>query len=231
MKPIVELLILILSVRVESFTVHASQQSPLSFQRPLPGYKLPSVGKAFRRRSLCLKEKDTEETPIPETQGNRIVVSSEIDLPFSADVAFDAFSDLPRQPSWSPWLSSVKYIESTDSDRDTPVSKWNMKYLGVGISWECVSTRLERPRVIGWQSIRGLKNFGQVVFESAGPDRTHMKLTLTFVTPRFVVRLMGGEHGRVAQVVEKKILKNTLERFKKVVLENDLSKSPAQVTK
>ena len=37
-------------------------------------------------------------------------VSSEIFLPFSAELAYDSFSDLTRQPEWSPWLHSVEYL-------------------------------------------------------------------------------------------------------------------------
>lgn len=47
-----------------------------------------------------------------------IVVSASIDLPFGADVAFDAFSDLPRQPSWSSWLNSVSYVDDNDYNDD-----------------------------------------------------------------------------------------------------------------
>ena len=43
------------------------------------------------------------------------MVDASIDLPFGADIAFDAFSDLPRQPSWSSWLRSVSYINNDGS--------------------------------------------------------------------------------------------------------------------
>ncbi len=48
-----------------------------------------------------------------------ILVSASIKLPFSADIAFDAFSDLPRQPSWSTWLHSISYIDDENNNNDS----------------------------------------------------------------------------------------------------------------
>src|SRR5438046_3163424 len=44
---------------------------------------------------------------------NEIVVSSDINLPFPAELAYAAFSDMSRQTSWSPWLQSVEYTDDT----------------------------------------------------------------------------------------------------------------------
>ena len=58
-------------------------------------------------------------------------------LPFSADVAFDAFSDLTRQPSWCKYLKSVEYIGYSDNERATdskmPLreSKWTVSVKGL----------------------------------------------------------------------------------------------------
>lgn len=58
---------------------------------------------------------DANDTSASETVRNEIAVDAAIDLPFGAEIAFDAFSDLPRQPSWSSWLRSVSYIEEDGS--------------------------------------------------------------------------------------------------------------------
>ena len=60
-------------------------------------------------------EGDGNDTSTSETLRNEIAVDATIDLPFGADIAFDAFSDLPRQPSWSSWLRSVSYINNDGS--------------------------------------------------------------------------------------------------------------------
>ena len=47
-----------------------------------------------------------------------IECSASIMLPFSEDVAFDAFSDLTRQPSWCKYLHSVSYIGLVNGEED-----------------------------------------------------------------------------------------------------------------
>jgi uncharacterized membrane protein len=63
-------------------------------------------------------DKDTNS----KASNTEIVVNASIDLPFAADVAFDVFSDLPRQPSWSSWLHSVSYIDDNYSKNDDNIA-------------------------------------------------------------------------------------------------------------
>ena len=58
-----------------------------------------------------------------------IKVSASIQLPFEADVAFEAFSDLPRQPSWSSWLHSVSYIDEhkRSNKNDEKTDEYNVR--------------------------------------------------------------------------------------------------------
>ena len=154
---------------------------------------------------------------------NHIEVSSQIDLPFSAEIAFDAFSDLPRQASWSPWLTSVKYVSQGSST--PPETKWTMKsILGVSYSWNAISTRLERPYVIEWESSKGLKNWGRVEFVKQTAEATRMQLTLTFVAPRLVARFFQNQDGGLSRLVQQRIVGNTLRNFRRVVLDEDVPK-------
>lgn len=47
------------------------------------------------------------------SKGRIVSASASITLPFSSHVAYDAFSDVRRQPSWSPWLRSVSYLDGS----------------------------------------------------------------------------------------------------------------------
>jgi uncharacterized membrane protein len=148
-------------------------------------------------------------------------ISTELELPFNAQVAFDAFSDLPRQPSWSPWLHSVSYIDPpTVENRET---QWKLRYLGVRLSWNAVNIRFDRPRVIQWKSTSGMKNYGRVEFSpTAGPDDfTLMKMTLTFVVPGPVGRVFQNSE-RIKRIVKKRMLEPTLVKFSSIVMENDM---------
>ena len=109
-------------------------------------------------------------------------MSASIELPFSAEVAFDAFADLPRQPSWSSWLRSVSYIDddaddaiNNDNDDESNVrsspspiplrrTRWTMAWRRLTFSWIAKSTVLDRPRQIDWESTSGLRNRGSVKF-------------------------------------------------------------------
>lgn len=149
---------------------------------------------------------------------NHIQVSSTIDLPFSAEIAFDAFSNLPRQASWSPWLKSVEYIDEASIE-----TKWTMQsILGISYSWNAISTRLERPQVIEWESTKGLRNWGKVKFIPQSKDVTSMQLTLTFVAPRIVARFFRKRDGGLSRMVQTRIVGRTLRNFRRVVLAEDV---------
>ena len=180
---------------------------------------------------------------------NHIQVSSQIELPFSAEIAFDAFSDLPRQSTWSPWLTSVKYVnrektkngDSNDSsnNRAYQETKWTMKsILGVSYSWNAISTRLERPYLIEWESCKGLKNWGRVEFipcsttnattTTTSTTTTLMQLTLTFVAPRLVARwFQNHPDGGLARLVQQRIVGGTLRNFRDICLAHDVPQRQA----
>jgi uncharacterized membrane protein len=151
-----------------------------------------------------------------ETPSNHIVVTSEMEMDIPIQVCFDAFSDLPRQPSWSPWLHSVSYDEKNPQE-----TVWKMRYLGLPISWRSVSTNNKRPHVIEWKSIKGLKNFGRVDFTELTDQTTHMKLTLTFEVPPIAARVLT-QSAKTTRMVEDRMLRTTLQNFRNVVLENDM---------
>mmetsp|Transcript_10411 Transcript_10411/g.28780 ORF Transcript_10411/g.28780 Transcript_10411/m.28780 type:complete len:306 (+) Transcript_10411:44-961(+) len=143
-----------------------------------------------------------------------VVISSEIVLPFSAEIAFDSFSNLEHQPSWSPWLRAVEY---TSADRTETI--WKMKrFLGVSYSWNAITRQLERPNIIEWESTKGLKNYGRVDFTEVSENETLMKLSLSFVVPRVVSKLVG-KNNRIAKFVKVKMVGKSLKLFRDIVME------------
>lgn len=121
------------------------------------------------------------------SSGREISVVVSLPLPFSDDIACSRFSDLPQQSRWSPWLSSVAYV---DAGRET---EWTLNVRGVRFSWRAVSSILEKPyRGIAWESISGLKNMGVVEFIPTGVDSCTMKVRMTIITPRIVATLFPG---------------------------------------
>lgn len=158
-----------------------------------------------------------------------IEIKSQVDLPFSADIAYDAYSNLPRQPSWSSWLDSVVFLDKNskdgDSNRDNDMlaSRWTMKFLGIKYSFEAIALRNERPWVMQWKSTTGLQNFGTVEFhpKPENPDTTTMKLTMAFVAPRPVSALFR-KNTKIASYVERNLITKSLHDFRDVVVKTDL---------
>lgn len=169
-----------------------------------------------------------------------IMVSASVTLPFSAELAFDAFSDLTRSPSWSSWLHSVVYIDRDPSNMKysecgIPMrpTKWVMKIGKLQYSWDSEVTRLEPPNVIEWESTSGLKNMGMIKFTDTTAKEidmsasayngvlTDMTITFNFVTPRIVARVLR-KSKRISAFMEHKILLPTLYKFREIVMEKDL---------
>jgi len=171
-----------------------------------------------------------------------IMVSASIKLPFSAEVAFDAFSDLPRQPSYSVWLNSCTYIDDEISE-DVQYSQcgipmreteWVMGWKKIRYSWNSKVTRVERPYVIEWESTSGLKNMGVIEFVEVAVDMndenteipssdvvTEMTMVMKFVAPTLVAKLFRRS-AKISAFMERRIVTPTLLKFRDIVMEKDL---------
>ena len=161
---------------------------------------------------------DNSDTLPPDINPKRLIqIESELKLPFSREVAYDAYSDLTRQPSWSSWLHSVDYIDDEKNN-----SKWTMKFLKVKYSWTAIALKNQRPCVIQWQSTSGLQNFGIVEFIPSDDENypTLMTMKMAFVAPRAAAAVFRQSKFMTNFVREKMILDSML-TFRDVVWRND----------
>merc|ERR1712238_437071 len=158
-------------------------------------------------------------------------VSVSTDLPFSSSVAYDAFSDLPRSPSWMPWLRSVIYLDESISNNVTAGSndgtssretKWTMQWKGFNFSWNAISTKQERPNLIEWESTSGIRNKGTVEFIDKKDETCQMALTMSLVMPRLLIKLFNKFPSLLEKFFRDKMLADTLKRFRNVVMKEDL---------
>lgn len=126
---------------------------------------------ASQPSATAIDEEVTDINPIEEEEEDpasrkEIVVTASIVLPFKADVAFDAFSDLSRQPSWSSWLNSVSYISDNDNDNGSndndddiiAIAKEEQEkrksYINTDTNEIDVSQLRQTKWVMGWKKIR-----------------------------------------------------------------------------
>mmetsp|Transcript_4977 Transcript_4977/g.10468 ORF Transcript_4977/g.10468 Transcript_4977/m.10468 type:complete len:286 (-) Transcript_4977:1362-2219(-) len=184
-----------------------------------------------------IEEEEVDDKALKNNK-KKIECSASIMLPFSADVAFTAFSDLTRQPSWCKYLHSVEYIGLVNEDDDgtndgdllsqeVPLrsSKWTVGVKGLRFSWTASDTRIIRNKQIDWASTSGMYNIGSVVFTpssstSQSDSTTHMELCFIFVLPRVVSSLY--RRLNIRKYTEDVMLADMLQRFRDVVIEEDL---------
>lgn len=215
--------------------------------QPERTWQLPSRKRPFGLTKLKLafanqssENKDrfaVDSTPDEETffsngetnPGKVIQISSQIELPFSAEVAYEAYSDLPRQPSWSSWLESVEVVNSNNtvdrgktSDNPKVESKWTSKMMGIRYSWTAQAVRNDRPHTIQWRSVTGLRNEGIVRFYPLKGNGYHqgptlMTLQMAFCTPKAVTALVKRSK-RISKFVEEGMIAQSLQDFKDVVV-------------
>jgi uncharacterized membrane protein len=166
---------------------------------------------------------ETETTPPPVgPPDGAIQVSASVELPFPRAVAYDAFADLSRQSTYSPWLQSVEYLEGARNAVGAR-THWKLSCLGLSFSWQAISTVQDREQgVIEWKSITGLPNQGRVVFSEYpenGSRSSRMHMTMSFSAPRLAVLLLG--RSKLVTLVEQRMLQKTMQNFRRIVAEND----------
>merc|ERR1712238_487124 len=100
--------------------------------------------------------------------------------------------------------------------------------------WNAKSTKLERPRIIQWESTKGLKNSGCATFtencvltdevkdynDDANMVNTTMVLTVKFIAPTIVARALG--RSSKVEAFMNRLLMGTLTSFQEVVSKEDV---------
>lgn len=179
-----------------------------------------SVERLAELQSSSEFNNDDEEISIDaflDSNNKRVVeIESSVDLPFPAEIAYDAYSNLPRQSDWSSWLHKVEYL-----DNSIYKSRWTMKFLGLKYSWSAKAIENLRPSKMQWKSTSGLANFGTVTFEQKDDEKTTMTLKMTLVAPRAAAAVFK-KSKRLKRFIEQKMILTSLHSFREIVIENDL---------
>lgn len=161
-------------------------------------------------------QQDISMVPEDIPDEKMILIKSSLSLPFSAEKAFDAYSDLPRQPTWSPWLHKVEYLNKTTGE-----SKWTMKFFGFKFSWTAINLVQERPRIIQWKSTSGLANYGTVTFDKQNDGGTKMNLTMKLQAPRIAVKAFS-KSKQLSQFIEQRMVGASLLEFRDVIMDAEM---------
>ena len=207
------------------FASHVDTRGQLnvaSLSRALYGLSLTELKQAshFERslstsRKMQSRERPTESTSSFDASTSRsdseINFAVSLDLPFSSEIAHARFTDLPQQPRWTPWLSSVAY-------QGTQETEWKLNIRGIQLQWRAQSQVLYNPwPAIQWESISGLSNRGIVEFIPTSESTCEMKVRLTTRPPRILRPLFRGASIFLEDFVRDKLLRWSLEMFRDVV--------------
>ncbi|GAX16420.1 isochorismate synthase / 2-succinyl-5-enolpyruvyl-6-hydroxy-3-cyclohexene-1-carboxylate synthase / 2-succinyl-6-hydroxy-2,4-cyclohexadiene-1-carboxylate synthase / O-succinylbenzoate synthase [Fistulifera solaris] len=145
-------------------------------------------------------------------RNEEISIVASLHLPFSAETAHARFTDLPQQPRWSPWITSVEY--------QGEISEWRMNVRGMSISWRARSEVRRAPHLgIQWESVDGLRNRGSVEFvpDSANSGNCQMQVRITLVPPALLKPLFHGAWIFLEDYLRDKLVQWSLEMFRDVV--------------
>jgi 2-succinyl-5-enolpyruvyl-6-hydroxy-3-cyclohexene-1-carboxylate synthase/o-succinylbenzoate synthase len=205
------------------FSSHVDQQGLLnvaSLSRSMYGLSLTelqqSVDQPPRPGTLPASEagmvgsSNFDASSSPSTA--EISFSVSLDLPFSSEIAHARFTDLPQQPRWSPWLTSVAYQEGTQE------TEWKLNVRGIPLQWRAKSQVLHEPwPAIQWESVSGLSNGGIVEFITTDENSCEMRVRLSTRPPRVLRPLFRGASIFLEDFIRDKLLKWSLEMFRDVV--------------
>ena len=134
-------------------------------------------------------------------------VTTEIKAP--VDQVWAVWSDLESMPRWMHWIESV-----VTADEDPDLTDWTLAAQGFRFHWKARITRRVPAQQLHWESVGGLPTRGAVRFYPLGPDRTAVKLSVSYELPAIVAPLM--EPSIMGGIVTRE-LQGNLDRFRDLV--------------
>jgi uncharacterized membrane protein len=128
--------------------------------------------------------------------------SIEVNVPVST--AYNQWTQFEEFPQF---MDNVESVQQVDEGH----LRWVAKVGGKQEEWRAEITSQEPDSHIAWQATEGKQNSGDVRFESLGPTRTRVDVTLTW-EPEGIIEATGEKIGLAEGSV-----KADLERFKELI--------------
>ncbi len=122
---------------------------------------------------------------------------------------WEVWSDLEAMPRWMRWIESVIGVEG-----DPDLTDWTLAAQGFRFHWKARITRRVEAQQLHWESVGGLPTKGAVRFYSEGPERTAVKLSVSYELPAVLAPLM--EPTIMGGIVTRELQAN-LDRFRELV--------------
>ncbi len=104
--------------------------------------------------------------------------SVEIDAPIhEVFLMWRNWSNFPR------FMSHVKEVKEMGGGK----SHWRASIAGLDEEWDAETTRMETDKAIGWRSVNGLENSGEVRFDPLDDDRTCLTVHIEYDPPASIL--------------------------------------------
>lgn len=148
---------------------------------------------SMRRRVMTLAGSRTYE---------EVEESIDVDVPVST--AYNQWTQFEEFPKFMEGVDEVKQLDDT-------LLHWAVDVAGRKAEWNAKIVDQEPDRRIAWESVDGKRNRGAVTFEPLGPERTRVRLNMSYTTDDPLERV-GGSLG-----VDDRRVRGDLERFRQLI--------------
>jgi uncharacterized membrane protein len=128
--------------------------------------------------------------------------SIEVNVPVSS--AYNQWTQFEEFPQFMDNVESVQQIDDAHL-------RWVAEIGGKKQEWQAEITHQEPDSHIAWRATEGKENAGDVRFQSLGPDRTRVEVTMMW-EPEGIVEATASKLGR-----DESAVKADLERFKELI--------------
>jgi uncharacterized membrane protein len=108
----------------------------------------------------------------PKRQG---AIMEEIEVGVPVRTAYNQWTQFEEFPSFMEGVDEVKQLDDT-------LLHWAATIAGHRAEWDAKIVDQQPDRRIAWESVDGKQTRGTVTFDPVGPDRTRVRLAMTYAT-------------------------------------------------
>ena len=140
--------------------------------------------------------------PRIRTESRTITDMVEVDVPVST--AYNEWTQFERFPDFMEGIEEVRQLDDT-------LLHWGASIGRRHAEWKAKILEQEPDRRITWQSVDGKETRGTVLFESAGPAKSIVRIAMSY-TPEGPIEAVGSAAG-----LDARRIREDLRRFKEQI--------------
>ena len=164
----------------------------------VPSLRNAVLSKLRRRDDWAPSEWTNTPTSTPTTIEEQIEVGGPVRTAYNQWTQFEEF------PRFMDGIDEVRQLDDT-------LLHWAATVAGKHAEWDAKIVEQEPDRVIAWESVDGKRTRGTVRFEEAGPNRTRLRINLSY-TPDGATEKVGSAMG-----LDSRRVRGDLERFRELI--------------